>query len=698
MTNLHNITNKALEQWIEVTGVDPAEDRNQWSWGEYQVQQINDYIREAQDLDATGLTAFMVVRAVARDYIEEHTFTALELIDEDDSVLQRISALRKLARLLENPEALEVVSQFQEQLRKAADHYGVREQVEETIQDMSALSHIRRDALICTTLLDRHTFAKGAKAEHKLSYNPNLIKLWNMNSLVRMAEIQPVNGISIVLVRDPIAAYSFFCFLVRDGENITIWTDHDKQTHPMAKAKARSRGQARQLANRMARLRFPYQLLDVTFVDEGKHVHTTVGRELVRTNIQAVPVGQIKDLEPDQILWILLALDVLTKAEHSPSLSVTGEAMTLQLAPGQTRVLPETLVPTQVLGHDEVSSENLDRQLGEREHQADRSSGANDWMEARYKDQVDPRLYNLTDIARPVGHQPRHLEVEDESDTREMVLLGGERVEALSLLPKARGLRYAGAAAGHEAIHGPHLIGLDPVAFGSPKEMEEDRLWVARWNQAQALALAAQAEFDARVADVQAWFDARVRANAEVILDRIMQGSWDVTTPRIQTDWKGEESPLIDRLVRWYRQPSDTCPMSYSDHWASKKDAQCLLYRRDAQPTKQSRHGCYVTGLGANCWVILLPTTPEGIAALAGVEVKDLPELLEHWDPKGHYRGNSILRRTDPLDSEVGNPWNALSFQVVIGLSKREWNRRAKACGATATIPWQTKRKDGGWE
>ena len=37
-----------------------------------------------------------------------------------------------------------------------------------------------------------------------------------------------------------------------------------------------------------------------------------------------------------------------------------------------------------------------------------------------------------------------------------------------------------------------------------------------------------------------------------------------------------------------------------------------------------------------------------------------------------------------------------LTFQVTVGLAKREWNRRAKLCASPGEIPWQTRR-EGRW-
>ena len=581
ITNLHEITSRALRQWIEVTGVNPDEEKDSWTWGSYKIGQLNDYIQSAQDFDKTGLTAFMVTRAVVHDYVKEHSFNAMDIITADDATKARIEALGRLVKLVEDPEALAIVAEFQEHLKVAADHYGVRAKVAAIIEDPNELSHIRRDALVCPEMLELHTFAKGKKAEGKLKYNERVLKFWNMNSLVRAAEVQPTSGISIVLVRDPnVIEYSFFCFLVRDGENISIWTDAEKGTHPMQKYMSRSRSRARRLEDRMSRLRFPYQLLEVKFDDEGKHASEVIGNDMVRTNIDAVAIARIEDLEPDQILWAIMALDVLREGKHNEKLSGTGEGMAYQLPPGaKAALLPPGYLETDSLTNDEVSAGALQEQLEAEEVHSFESTGTNNWMEDRYKDGVDPRLLNLTEPQLSVKALKA---AEDEDDgwpdddkvgSQEMILIGGDRIDATGLLPDARGFRGNMTHAGMDTVREPHLIGVDPVAFGSREEMEADRLWIARWNQSVAIGMAAVAEYDKLNGKVAGWFKKKVRrkANVDRLIESAVLGSLSVETIiSREADTFGRREGGLDNLIVWHRRGKGGVPGSWSEYWSSE--------------------------------------------------------------------------------------------------------------------------------
>lgn len=693
---LHEITNRALRQWVKLTGIDPSEERSRWSFGELDICEINEYIISAQKVDPTGLTAFMVVRAVARQYASEEQFSALDLLEKPQTA-SRLDDLRVLLNLVDNEHALQAVAGFQEDMRNATAHYGVTEACAETIEDMAALAYIRRDALVCTTLLQRHTFKRGQRSKIRLHYNEQVIQFWNVNSMIRAAAAQPKDGITLVLIQDPqVIEYSFFCFLIRDGENITIWSDTERCTHPLQKVMSRGRSRGRQLVERAGRLRFPYQFLKVSVTDKGDPIKLA-GNEVVRTKVQATPIAPFSKMNPDQLLWFIMSLDVLRKAPHGRKLSVTGEGMTA-LSQASSRVLPAGCLEVQPLTSAEVTSEAIDQQLAGMRYGGYRSTGTNNWMEDRYGHLVDPRLLNLVSVQQA---QPRESLWGDKpkKSKHALVTINRERVSARELLPKSKGLSSRQGYIGHQNVEEPSLIGIDPVAFGLPREMEADRLWVARWNQTQALGMAAQAEFDKRNHEVSKWFREHVICNAPAILSAAIKGSWIERFQGPVDDNADEIVPVTQRnLVVWHRKHprGGEWPFPYFDRSISPSYvnlAQLPIGRSSTNPAR-----CFLReSLPANVFVYFAPKTAVGIAMLAGCEVGDLPEPLVYWLADPPYTGNDLLNRTDPLDTAVGNPWRAFSFDVRLGLSKRAWNRLCRDANEQGdSIRWQVRSAASG--
>lgn len=701
---LHHITNRILQKWVEVTGVDPSEERSSWSWGEYSIRETNEYIISSQDIDPTGLTAFMVVRAVVRQYLSEHTYDALTLIDGDEDVEKQLSSFRELHRLVSDEEALEAVREFQSRLRHAADHYGVGEKCEELIEDMSQLAHIRRDALVCPTMLDRHTFRKGASSASSLKYNSQIFQFWNMNSLIRAAQAQAEEGITIVLMVDPqVIEYSFCCFLVRDGENISMWTDAEKSAHPMQKHMSRARGRGRRFEARAARLRFPYELLNVDVRDGYAHQKDT--QDIVRINATGAPVAKFSDMEADQLLWAIMALDVLRKEKHADELSVTGEGM-VALPPGSTRALPPGFCEALTLTSSHVSSQSMREQL---EENGRTSTGVNDWMEERYAHVVDDRILNL--VEAQVEEEEEEPEDDDpfsdtwsNNDMQALVTTARETLDYKAILPAAEGFAHKRQYLGSFSVERPSLIGMDPVAFGTREEMEADRLWIARWNQAQALSMAAQAEFEERRQEVHQWFDEHVRANEDQILEAATKTEWIEEFERPLESFGSAEDKTTSNLLRYHRRVARQglwWPFSYvsPDH-AGQSGVVNLAKLPESTRSRFARTKSvirsYLSEERANTFVLFQPKTAVGIAMLAGCEVGDLPEPLQHWLSDPPYDGNSILDRTDPLDTAVGNPWRAFRFEVRLGLSKRDWNRLVKKHGRSE-IDWEAPAEEDGY-
>lgn len=671
MASLFDLTNEALRRWVTATGVDP--DADSWSSGSWTVRGINDRIRVAQDADPTGLTTYLYLRACARDYVAGHSHDALALIERPAEVQEELAPLRALIEALDHPELVEWASNFQRQLRDMAEDQGVLKQTASTIDDLSALGGIRLDALHGARTLRRDTFARGPRRSDALRYNRRVLKFWNVNSLVRALEVQPEDGISLCLLRDPqVVEYSFFAFAMRDGDTLSMWSDVPESSHPLQKFMSRSRARARNLDDRACAFRFPYHLLDATFVDEGRAVvDDASGTALVRTNVEAVTIASLEDLQPDEILWALMMFDVLRyQPEHEGELSCTGERVYLALT-GTTQLALGSVEP---LTRADVTSAAIDQQLAESDGRTFKSTHFNAWMEERYADRVDEGVYNL------FGTQQEGIA---RSATSDLVV----QVDS-------------------DSESGRSLATTDPMSFGTATQMREDRLWIARHNQAIRIQELADAEFERRKEKIEGWFDEHVRKNSEWFIEAACRGTAGripVMCDRPGRSFDSEQAEQQVEPIKWQR-------LLKGDYALSIWDTATYGHVRLYTPHERTRDGrwvgrkwkewsylpprCFVSGEAASVWTLFSPRSPSMLRAFVGGA--KLPDVLEHWFPEVPYHGNSILARTDPLDSGVKNPWLKLGFHVVLGLSLREFRRQCKARGTKHPEDFAT-REDGHW-
>jgi hypothetical protein len=656
---IYEANNKALKIWMKATGFKADEPNILGNLYHY-----HEEIRQAQEVDPTALTTFMILRSSARSFAAETEFNALEFLENPEAVLKRTEALRQLLAILKDPECQEEVARFQASLKESAKTMELFGTVGKLIDDVQELAYIRRDALLAFKELKVHHFGAGRRGDGKPKYNENVIKFWNMNSVVRAAQVQPKDGITMVMVRDPVDLFSYFCFLVVNGESITVISDLPDQPHPFHKYMSRSRAQERRFEGRAMRLRFPYQLFDFKFNDDGRYAGERTKTGLARTSIEAVLVNPIKDLEPDQALWAMMMFDLLAEQywhqEQKPvELSYTADGMrqarpdvpaSKALAlPGQAFVVPLTRMD---MRRDQLAG------VFER-----KPTGQNDWMEDRYGPLVPEQAFNL------IGTEKVHR------------LLNGTGVKCANLVPKTEDV---GAIFNTGTIGWKNkswsLSAIEPTLFGTPAQMESDRRFIARFNQAIVIEAEATKEFHARKDEVARWYEERVKENLGTLLRHVALGKFESEKQDYKPHKNGKERADFDNGVP---QPGNILHQDSGKGPAGWR-YQVELYTLNSARTK---YLCHMSGQQASVWSYFTPMTPKSIADIAGCRIKDLPDVLHHWYRNERYHGNSILDRLDPLDWKCDNPWRSMHFEVMIGLSKSSFNVLLKKHGLPRRTP-----------
>ena len=663
---IYEAINKALALWMEATGRDLKDDPNSI---DFHFHTWDGTIRESQDLDPTALTSFMVLRSTAREFASTQEFSGLEILEAPDAVLARTAKLRELLRVLNDPECAAEVEKWQAYLKESAKVAKLEKTADKAIEDVQELAYIRRDALRAFQSLRVHHFRNGKRGAGKAKYNEWVVKFWNMNSVVQAAQQQPEDGVTMVMVRDPVDLFSYFCFLVVNGENITIVSDLPDQPHPHHKYMSRGRAQERHFESRAARLRFPYQLFDFEFNDDGKFKGEKVKNALSPVNTNAVLVKKIADLESDQALWAMMMFDLLAeqywRQEQKPVvLSYLGAGMTQKALEGpqsKALILPG-MAALSPLTREDMHRDKLGKVW---EHEP---SGFNNWMEDRYGPLIPEKAFNL------IGIEKVHR------------LLDGSAIKPGKLIPKTDkdvelNILNTNTYGGRNTDM--TLSGVEPTSFGTPEEMERDRLYIARSNQANLIMAEAVKEFSRRKDEVVGWYKDRVEKNKDFLLDCVAKGSLISEIQGYLKKQKGELDissgnavPQSGEILSQWTNKSGAWPYSYG--------TQVKLFRMNE---RRSKYLCWLTSMTASIWTHFHPWTPVSLSVLAGCKVEELPDVLQHWYRNEPYTGNMILNRVDPMDWKLVNPWRGLNLSVLIGLSKRAFNRVLKDRGVTKREP-----------
>ena len=646
--------NKALALWVKATGFKPNV-----------YDEHHDYhrsIQESQEVDPTALTTFLILRSTARAFAENLKFSGLEFLEHPESVLKKTAKIRELLGILKDPECQEEVERFKKDLREQAKTMGLLEVAGKVIDDEEALAYIRRDALRGWKGLKVHHFGFGTRGPHKPKYNENVIKFWNMNSVVAAARQQPMDGISMVMVRDPVELFSYFCFLVVNGENITVVSDLPDTPHPFHKYMSRARAQERRFEDRAYRLRFPYDLFNFEFADDARGHRVFRGEKkgtgVTAINTEAVIAKPIKDLEPDQAVWAMMMFDVIAQEywnepQKTVALSYTADGMR---ALGQQETSKSLIVPGQALVAP-LTREDMRREKLTHVWES-KPTGQHDWMEDRYANAVPEEIFNL------IGTDKVHR------------LLSGPSIKPQPLVPKTKAL---------EPVFNTSTVGwknknwilssFEATLFGTPEQMESDRRFVARYNQAIVIEAAATKEYHARKHEVARWFEKRVKENLPALLKAAAEGKFmsEIQGTPPKGDDKKEPLSSFDNGVPQSGNLLWQCRSKSSPGWGR---FQVQLYK-----TTYYKYLCYLTGAQVAIWTRFMPMTPKSVADLAGCKVAELPDVIQHWYRNDRYSGNQILDRIDPLEWKCENPWRAMRFDILLGLSQRSWKKIQKEYG-----------------
>jgi hypothetical protein len=168
-SSINDLVNVALEGWVKLIGIDaegniPRDKDNPWN--EWDLREHTEKLNESRTLDPTGLTTFMMLRGIVELYLRDVKFSAYSLILDPRSIGDQLRPMKTLRDVLEAPQVVQLIGDFQQKLRDAAVQYGVQlgaplDALETLIGDRYSLAQIRKDALVSLDHLEAHQFTQG---------------------------------------------------------------------------------------------------------------------------------------------------------------------------------------------------------------------------------------------------------------------------------------------------------------------------------------------------------------------------------------------------------------------------------------------------------------------------------------------------------------------------------------------------------
>lgn len=674
---------RALLIWQEIQVNDglPEEQEDgsrKGSFSSFEAEAKLEELNEALDLDTTGVTSAMILQHMANRYIDAWAFSMRELLAGSHLNDKSFRLVSELMTLLSCRQIQEPIADLQAHLGECLESYGAKDEALSVASDPLRLGILRRDALRAMEQLDDFQFLQGPAAEDAERVNPGVYAFLNVNSAVEAVTRCDQRGVTLAMIRggdvdDDVMSY--FAFFVWNGGTLTMLTDKDKWCHPRQHQLLSARGTGRIVKARLEKAHFPYELLDLSWDDKGKNATVQQRDGLIDWEYQMSKIAELNSVEAEPVVWCVMMLDLIRQRyirenRQLPALAYTAETVVHGLAPKSSLIVRDGYTPAVLadIEPDELTADGTAHQW-----ECD-STRFNEWLVGRYD--LPKSAVNLVSTERgqllPITHDDggrELIESFDEPDDDDEF--------------------------GRKAELSERLCAVTPTAFGTLADLQLDRQWAGRFNQAVLINAQYEQEVANRRDSIMLWIRKKIFANKDALVDACVRQSLLVENYRKVTGTiigGGTCRPAIsdDDVARDIVNKLEFLPSGRMCGWGFNWYGGHVVWLHE-DDLGDFRHACIIDGESKATFFVRLGTIcPPDVAAVCGVSVDELPDLLRHhYYSDEPYSGNHLLSRLDPVDWAIENHvWKQLHFAVAGCFSRRAYNKRRRELDLPPITDW----------
>jgi hypothetical protein len=599
--------------------------------------------------DPSGVSTAMLAQDFHKSHLGGKHFSLADMISPSDNILWLMEKAQSMTNLLAEKEVVDAFAGVQQSIISALSHYEVTpdHRYNTLINDLPSLAELRLSALKMSKELQLNQFTRGDsdRSGVRPAFMKTIYKWFNVNSLLAAAVSIP-NGVSMHMIGTPDAFNTYFVFLIRNGGNIYLLSDVPKEKHPLYSEKTRRPD--RRFAERAEKGWFPYELADVAFDVEYEEYYKTQSKahDLVTYQVEWRDLSAVNQLEPDTVIWLSMMFSLIIQRFWSEDIQADELSYTGEMLPKpQALIERATLANLPIVSGTACEFAPLDVASIRIENSSEDEIGktydlTHSWLEDRYGHKVSQAALNLTSpedskilLGKDAAGQIVPVIIDPESDDKSVMTIKA------TPFPVTR--------------------------FGTARQIENDRKFLARVTYADAIQKLAQEEFEARKKEIRQWFSAAVRKNIDTLLQYAGSSSiW------INDGHNTGREGTVKTNFAVCRHNADGL---YHRFMAVQEisSGSNLYQLEDLTETKGGKLACNVTGAKPSYFASFTPTNARELAVLVGCEVSELPDVLQHWDLRRVSTGNSIIDRIDPVAWRTSDPWIEMKFGAVLALSKR---------------------------
>ncbi|MFM5296553.1 hypothetical protein ACEUAI_20200 [Aeromonas veronii] len=676
-----SISTQAVALWEELTGKSVNSNSYAFRVGgsSLDLYQANKRVQQAQAV-GDDLTVALVVKTLAEQYAECETFTLADILAGNERLSARLELVGRMNALFTAESAVARFDAFFSYCDGALAHYrdlapeSLSEQSHKFVRDSGCF--VGLDAYHGVEHLTRLMICDGPVGDADQAKVSRLVFAFeSIEDLITHARLIPI-GFSLCVITAPHISDSYFVMVVNTGGRILVLTDKGNYTHPLQESRMRGRND-RYNESRIRGSHFPYDLLDIQWSDNGRRASSgPAGTDLMNSDSGLRVLGALSDLNDWDLLWLHLFIDQCRdryfERKLTEPLLATGLMVRLPHKWSEERVnLP---VPIEFeLKLETRSSADLNSDfLHTMEPEWAERHNPNRWMEERFADQVPDDCLYLP--AKALNGDTPLLQL-GSSGARELTRRN------LSDLPFWE----------QEQLPTLKLHGLGETALSTPERVIRDCHFVARHNQAQAIALIAQQDYETRKHDVQQWFYEAAANNLPNLIGDLLALNHErvcIDTPAYQEvlqalsggkPMKGMGGAMS--VLNSYRSISLSYVPVRKQHLSRRDQGELSLAKTMGLIDYESV--CYRCAVDrseeAQLFIALDTSSVFDLMTITGLPLETIPVEL-HYRGMDIYVGNSILDRIDPL-SHIRNPWDKFKLPYALPVSLKAFKNFRRSQG-----------------
>lgn len=248
----------------------------------------------------------------------------------------------------------------------------------------------------------------------------------------------------------------------------------------------------------------------------------------------------------------------------------------------------------------------------------------------RYKDHVDKDLLNVI------------------ADTDEYALIDKKYTYNDGLLSS-------------DVIHPVKAFDLS-TACGTKEKIEADQKWMARYNYAAQIQKLAEDDYEQHKQSVSLTVGNKIIPRTREICKSFVKGELS-NCARKQT------------FSIWYNGNTGADYKFGYNCYSNKSDMKCTF-----------------SGKAPSVALVIEPKNVDELAFVCGCKKEELPEQIQHWKKGTRYCGNQLLYRLDPMSFKVSDPFQKMTFKIVILLSKKEYLNICDEAGVKRDKFWELEK------